>query len=31
MTSQQQRTKFYRQVWAISNDVRGGVTSWDFK
>ena len=31
MTSSQQRAALQRQIWAISNDVRGSVDGWDFK
>jgi type I restriction enzyme M protein len=31
MTSNQQRAALQRQIWAITNDVRGAVDGWDFK
>lgn len=31
MTSTQQRAALQRQIWKISNNVRGSVDGWDFK
>lgn len=31
LTSEQQRSELYRQIWAIANEVRGAVDGWDFK
>ena len=31
MTSAQQRAALQRQIWQITNDVRGAVDGWDFK
>ena len=31
MTGNEQRKALQRQIWQISNDVRGAVDGWDFR